>query len=443
MPDPDPDPGVVGTHCPTHLQNERSPGAPPMSDKVRFTVVVSHPIHYYTPFYRALAARSGMDVHAIFCSRLGLDKTLDRDMGVELSWKTDLLAGYLHEFLPEAPSIKAFGFRQIDNPSVGEALARRRPDVVLLHGYTNKTTLRALAWCRRRGVPALMISDSSLHTETPAWAKVAKRLVLPQILAQYSAFLSIGDANQRYLETFGVPRQRIFRVPNMVDEGFWAHRARRAEERVKWRARLGLSQDELAVLFVGKLIARKRPADLVAAMADLAEGPSTRRPVRLVIAGNGEELAGLKAMAEAAKLPVLFLGFVNIDELPGIYCAADVLAHPAEKETFGVIVLESGILGLPLVLSDHVGAIGPTSIARPGENALVHRSGDVAALAAHLRRLSNEPETLARLGQRSLEISDELDGRMSVANTVAAVEYCLKGRPRPRERARQNAVGGD
>ena len=113
MPDPDPDPGVVGTHCPTHLQNERSPGAPPMSDKVRFTVVVSHPIHYYTPFYRALAARSGMDVHAIFCSRLGLDKTLDRDMGVELSWKTDLLAGYLHEFLPEAPASKPSAFARL------------------------------------------------------------------------------------------------------------------------------------------------------------------------------------------------------------------------------------------------------------------------------------------------------------------------------------------
>jgi glycosyltransferase involved in cell wall biosynthesis len=395
-----------------------------VSEKIRFAVVVSHPIQYYAPYYRALAAHTDMDVHAIFCSRIGLNRTLDPEMGVELSWKTDLLAGYGHEFLPEAERITRTGVRDMNNPSVGAALARRKPNIVLVHGYNQMTNWRTIAWCRRHGVPLLMISDSSLHNETPSWAKVAKRLVLPHIFAQFNAFLAIGDANQRYLETFGVPPERIFRVPNMVDEGFWAFRERRREERAACRARIRVTEDELAVLFVGKLIARKRPADLIEALGRLAAGAPTRRKVRLLLAGDGEERAALEAAAQAKNLPVTFLGFVNIDELPGIYCAADILAHPAEKETFGVIVLEAAILGLPLVLSDRVGAIGPTSIARPGENALIHACGDVDGLAEVLRRLVDEPGTAARLGRRSLEISEEL-GRMSVANTVAAVEYCL------------------
>lgn len=394
--------------------------------KVRFTVVASHPIQYYAPYYRALAARTDMRVHAIFAARIGLEKMRDAEMGVDVAWAMDLLGGYSHEFLPEADAIKRTGFREVDNPSIGAALSRERPDVVLLHGYASKTMLRALAWCRRNRVPAMMISDSSLHIGTGPAARLAKRVALPVLLAQFSAFLSIGDANQRYFETFGVPRSRIFRVPNMVDEGFWAFRARRDEERVRRRQALGLAEDDIALLFVGKLIPRKRPADILAALERIAGagGPPTR--LKALFAGNGELLTALQETAAARHLPASFLGFVNVDELPGIYCAADALVHPAELETFGVIVLEAAILGLPLVLSDRVGALGPTSVARPGENVLVHRSGDVPALAEALVRLASDPALRARLGAASLRISADHDGGVSVAGTVAAIEHCLK-----------------
>ncbi len=392
----------------------------------RLVVVASHPIQYYAPFYRALARSGRIDVFALFCARIGLKSMLDPEMGVELAWKMDLTGGYGHEFLPEADGIKKTGFSEIDNPSVASALERHKPDVVLLHGYSNKTMLRALAWCRRGGVPAMMISDSSLHIGTPAWARLAKRLTLPVLLSQFSAFLSIGDSNRRYIEHYGVPASRIYRVPNMIDEGFWNFRQQKLQQRVKWREKLGLGENELAVLFVGKLIARKRPADLFAALRLIKAGAAPLRPIRVLLAGNGVELDALKAQAAAENLPATFLGFVNIDELPGIYCAADVLAHPAEIETFGVIVLEAAILGLALVLSDRVGALGPTSVARPDDNALVHRCGDVEGLAAALTRLANEPATLARLATRSAEISRDHDGAVSVGGTLAAIARCLR-----------------
>jgi glycosyltransferase involved in cell wall biosynthesis len=153
--------------------------------------------------------------------------------------------------------------------------------------------------------------------------------------------------------------------------------------------------------------------------------PPARRRVRLLIAGTGEQRAALEADAKARNLPVDFLGFVNIDELPGYYCAADVLAHPAEVETFGVIVLEAAILELPLVLCDRVGAIGPKSIARPGQNALLHGAGDTEALAKALHQLADDPQLLAALGAASRRISEELDWRASVGGTLAAVEHCL------------------
>jgi glycosyltransferase involved in cell wall biosynthesis/spore maturation protein CgeB len=399
-----------------------------MSRQMRFAVVASHPVPYYVPFYRALARHGGLNVRAFFATRFGLEKAFDPGMGIELAWKTDLLSGYDHVILPEADRIKALTFLEADNPSVGAALTEFAPDLVLIHGYTLKTMLRALLWCRRKGVAALMISDSSLHSGTSPSLRVLKRAVLPLIFRQFSAFLSIGDANQTYLETYGARPEQVFRVSNMVDEGFWAYRERRQAERSRVRAELGISDDELMVLYVGKLIERKRPGDLLAALARLDTMPSSPRPVSVLFAGDGAQRGSLERQTAADGLRARYLGFVNIDALPGYYCAADILVHPAEIETFGVIVIEAAILGLPLVLSDRVGAIGPTSIARPGENTLVYPCRDVAALAAALHRLANQPDTLARMAAASLRISQELDGRVAVNGTLAAIDHCLRGR---------------
>jgi glycosyltransferase involved in cell wall biosynthesis len=396
-----------------------------MSRNIRFTIVVSHPIQYYVPFYRALAHEPGIDLHAIYASKIGVEKMLDPDMGVEMAWRTDLLGGYSHEFLPEASAIRDSGFRSVDNPSVWSALDRGRPDIVLLHGYHQLTSLRALAWCAKRKVPALMISDSSLHIGTPAWARPLKDVIIPNIFRKFRAFLSIGDANETYLKTFGAKPEQIFRTPLMLDEGFWATRGRRAEVRKLWRAKLGLEDADLAILFTGKMIPRKRPLDLLDAIERISAGERLHRRPHLLFAGNGILLDELKRTAAARQLSASFLGFVNVDELPGLYCAADVLAHPAEIETYGVVVLEAAVLGLPLVLSHRVGAIGPTSIARPHENALVYECGDVSALASAIRRFAQEPQTLSQFSAASLALSADHDGRTSVAGALAAVEYCV------------------
>jgi glycosyltransferase involved in cell wall biosynthesis len=395
------------------------------SRKIRLAVIVSHAIPYYVPYYRALVKHGDLDVRVHFASRIGLDKTLDPGMGVELAWRTNLLQGYEHVFLPKAEAIKQTSFWKVNNPGVSRALDQFAPDVVLIHGYFQMTMLRALAWCRRNDVPALMISDSSLHTGTSLLMRRLKHLALPIVMRQFGAFLSIGDANQKYLETYDVPRANIFRVPNLIDDGFWLHRERRPDQRAQLRHALGLNGNDLAVLYVGKLIARKRPRDLLAALTYLRSMPPSARPITVLFAGDGALRETLEHEAGELELPTRFLGFVNIDALPAYYCAADVLAHPAEIETFGVVVIEAASLGLPLVLSDRVGAIGPTSIARPRENVLTYPCGDITALAATLHRLANEPETLDQLAAASLRISDELDWRKAVSGTLAAVGHSL------------------
>jgi len=380
----------------------------------RIAVVASHPIQYYVTLYRALAASQHLEIRVLFASRIGLDETFDPEMGVNVAWATDLTGGYFSEFLPEAETIRQIGFRSVDNPSVAEALTRLQPDAVIIHGYAMLTMLRALLWCRLHRVKAIMASDSSAHAAPPGFRRWAKLVLVPLLLRQFGAALTMSDRAEAHLASLGYPRSRMFRTPMMIDAGFWSGREKRAELRAEKRAALGLSDNDFVLLSVGKLHPRKRMIDVLEALARLG------RPCTLLIGGDGEEREMLKAYVLQNNLDVRFLGFINIDGLPALYSAVDVLVHSAEIEQFGMVVLEAAVLGLPMVLSDRTGAIGPSSIARPDVNALVYPFGDIDALSRCIARLRDDHDLRRRMASASLDISNDHSGPKSVAAVVAA-----------------------
>ena len=145
-----------------------------------------------------------------------------------------------------------------------------------------------------------------------------------------------------------------------------------------------------------------------------------------MVAGDGEQRAELEAAARAADVPADFLGFVNIDALPDLYAAGDILVHAAEVEQYGMVLLEAAVVGLPIIASDRIGAVGPTSIARPGVNALVYPCGDVGALRTAVIELAGDPRRLAQFASASLAISEDHRGAISVAAVAAACRR-LKG----------------
>lgn len=82
---------------------------------MKLAVVVSHPTQYYAAYYRALARDPAIELKVFFCTRIALDEVMDRDMGVKLSWKTDLLGGYESQFLPEAGTSSFYTPRSFAN----------------------------------------------------------------------------------------------------------------------------------------------------------------------------------------------------------------------------------------------------------------------------------------------------------------------------------------
>jgi glycosyltransferase involved in cell wall biosynthesis len=117
----------------------------------------------------------------------------------------------------------------------------------------------------------------------------------------------------------------------------------------------------------------------------------------------------------------LLAGFVNVDRLPDHFAAADVLVHPASRDPHPLICSEAAAIGLPMILSDRVGTIGPTDISRRDENALVYPCGDVPALADCIVRLADDPKLLEKMSEASLRIFDECSLTASVEGFMRAV----------------------
>lgn len=394
--------------------------------KRRLAIVVSHPIQHFVPLYRALAASEDIALRVFYASRIGLERYYDAEMKTEIAWSMDLLSGYDHVFLPGAEAIREVSFRSMNSPGLAAALDAFDPDAVMIYGYAQINALRAMAWTRRNRRNAMMISDSELRRPRSGPVGRIKAWLVPRIYARIDNFLSVGDCNEAYYRHYGIPAERIFRSPFTIDEQTYrAQLTRKDAARAALRAELGVAQDALLALFVGKLSARKRPFDLIAALRTRRDAGGV--PVHAVFAGNGETMAQMQEEAVREGLPAHFLGFVNVDRLPSIYAACDMLVHPSEADPHPLICSEAACLGLPMVLSDRVGAEGPTDIARAGDNALVFPVADVDALAARIDALANDPALRARMAARSLAIFDELDVNRSIDGIRRAMAAGRRG----------------
>ena len=391
-----------------------------MTKPHRLTIIVTHPIQHFVPFYRGLAQHPNIDLTVVYGAPIGIESYYDEEMQTQIAWKMDMLGGYESIFLEPDQGKTRPSPRSPTSRKGAQTLDALKPDAVLIYGYAQVNALRALRWCRSNKVPAMMIGDSELLQHRSGLKTLTKQIVIPQILKRFSAFLSVGDRNEEYYRQYGVSDSAIFRSPFTIDETAYVEaRANRAALRHSVREEYGIAQDDLLALFVGKLSARKRAGDLLDALALLKD--KTGRKVSALFAGNGEDMAALSQQIAADALPAHMAGFVNVDRLPALYAAADVLVHPSLADPHPLICSEAACIGLSLLLSDKIGAAGPTDIARAGENAMIFPVGDASEIAAQLARFANDQVLLDKMSLRSIAIFEELDLNRSVGGVIEAL----------------------
>jgi glycosyltransferase involved in cell wall biosynthesis len=291
---------------------------------------------------------------------------------------------------------------------------RRRPDVVHI------ATEGPLGWSALAAASALHLPVcSEFRTNFHAYSKHYRMAWLEQpvfsVLRRFhnrcGTTMVPTEATRQQLLTQGLENLRV--VPRGVDTDRFHPARRNALLRQSW----GLTENDLAVIYVGRLAAEKNLGLLVQAFNALR---SCQPKAKLVVVGDGPLREDLQAQCPQA----VFCGFQSGVELATHYASADVFVFPSLTETFGNVVLEAMASGLCVLAYQEAAA---ALCIQHGHNGLLAKPGDEAGFNANAFAVGRGSVNFRSLGGRARSTA-EFRGWEAVVNEVESVYLGLVNR---------------
>jgi len=415
-------------------------------------ILTTHPIQYQVPLWQALARDGRVKFEVWFLCDHAVRATHDPEFGRTFAWELGQgsLEGYPHRFLQinERWSLHPsdfFGIRL--RGSLGPLFREAGVTALWIQGWQKYAYWQAVAHAKRAGIEVWLRGETNDLAPSGGVLKGwLKSIRLQRLFSRVDRFLCIGTANRRFYLKHGVPEAKLCSAPYCVDNArFAAQAAALRGMRSQLRQAWGIGKDAFCVLFCGKFIPKKRPADLIAAGEHLMREAKLPRSIHLLFVGSGElgpELRGRchvvfdaddavgsnpRKSASDSRPKASFAGFRNQLEISRAYVAADVLVLPSDSgETWGLVVNEAMASGLPCIVSDAVGA-GEDLVA-PVDPARRFPLGDVTALAIAISGLgvgrSRPGDVAAVVGRHGFDVTIA-----TVVELMRPAEASAMGRP--------------
>lgn len=222
----------------------------------------------------------------------------------------------------------------------------KRNGVGLLHSLGNT----APRWGDHARVVSILDLIYHHHPETfPGPARLGLELLVPMGAKHAHRVIAISQATKDDLvETYGVDADTVDVVH--LGLGQTQRAAGTSPDELRQKHDLG---DRPVVLCVASALAHKNIPRLFEAFArQFADAPDA--PVLVVVGHAGLEQDNLRALADSLGISerVRFTGWIEQEELEGLYAAAELFVYPTLREGFGLPVLEAMESGVPVACSN-------------------------------------------------------------------------------------------
>lgn len=282
------------------------------------------------------------------------------------------------------------------------------PDTDFLIGLS-ASSLEALEVCRERGIPCA-VDHGSLHQaterdfilqEAARWGiKNPPRLPAPWVIdkenrefATADHILVLSQAAADSLVAHGTAREKIWVNPAGVDlEAF--HPAPQ-------------TPDIFRVLQVGAVVLNKGVLTTLDAFSRVRGGPK-----ELWFLGGGFAASGLAPFFDRWRVPgAHVLPPVPQSALPTYYHQASVFVLASVADGFGLVVAQAMACGLPVIVTENVGA---KDLVQEGINGFIVPVGSPEMLAERLQFLCDNPDQREAMGRAA---------RATVENGLGWADY--------------------
>ncbi|WP_428504955.1 glycosyltransferase family 4 protein [Roseateles sp.] len=217
------------------------------------------------------------------------------------------------------------------------------------------------------------------------------------------------EALKRDLEAGGFKQLTV--VSRGVDIQQFSPSRRSAALRAEW----GVAEDDLVVVYVGRIAPEKNLATLTAAFEAVLQ---VQPRARLVVVGSGPQQAELQARWPQA----IFAGQRKGEDLAAHYASGDLFLFPSLTETFGNVTTEAMASGLPVLAFDYAAA---AQLIRNGENGVLAPMDDTAAFVRAATHLAGQPALRRQMGAAAALTASELDWSTIVARFEGVLDTVM------------------
>jgi len=358
----------------------------------KLAIVTTHPIQYYAPVFQLLHQNQKIEIKVFYTWGEASVKKHDPGFDRTIDWDIPVLEGYPYQWVKNtAKKPGSHHFKGIINPELIPQLKLWQPDIILVFGWAYQSHLKVLRYFKNK-IPVYFRGDSTLLDDKPGIKLFLKSIFLKWVYKHVDHAFFVGTNNKAYFKKYGLKDTALSFAPHAIDNKRFS--LNRKQEAQRLRISLGINDDEIVVLFAGKLEEKKSPLLLLSAFLML-NAPKTH----LLFAGNGELEIQLRKKA-ADHQNVHFIDFQNQSFMPVVYQACDLFCLPSKGpgETWGLSVNEAMACRKPILVADKCGCA--IDLVKP-DNGIIFQSGNSDELVAALKKLVDDTELLYNYGRES------------------------------------------
>jgi glycosyltransferase involved in cell wall biosynthesis len=180
-------------------------------------------------------------------------------------------------------------------------------------------------------------------------------------------------------------------IENGIDTDFFSPNPTLGKE---IRSKLRLTEEDIVLLYLGRLTASKGIFHLLGAFTDIKNEVNVKS--KLLLVGPDED--NISREIKSLRLEKDVLICESTRAIKPYYCTADIFILPSAYEGFPLVLLEASSCGLPII-STRVGGI--PSLIKNGENGLLIDYGDINGLKQNIKRLIEDQKLRNNIGDKA------------------------------------------
>lgn len=308
----------------------------------------------------------------------------------------------------------------------------RDAGVQLIHCHTEfgigKAGLRAAHILK---VPAICTTHT-MWTDFYKYYLTFGNLISPKIIngimkkyyGKFDSLIGVSTKARNYFKQPGMlPQIPSVIIPNAIDKEKFQKQHISEEQKKALRQSYGIKDDEIMMLFVGRIGEEKRVFELLQVCQNVIKKNSR---IKMIFVGNGPAFEEIKTKAQEqiSEKTVIFPGFIEWTKVSEYYESADIFVTASLSEMHSMTILEAQLSGLPIVVRRDESYLDSVF---NDENGYLTDSEE--EMEKRILELADDREKRLAFGKRSLEITKRFTIETHIKKTLKVYEEVMKAYP--------------